>query len=94
MQRARFAFGGARRVVPASAPGRMPRVRAMASNFNPGQFIREVRHETSKVTWPGRRETAITTAMVLAFTVLAATFLFLVDQVLSMGVSYILGVGG
>ncbi|SDG54672.1 protein translocase subunit secE/sec61 gamma [Limimonas halophila] len=66
----------------------------MASKFNPGQFIREVRHETSKVTWPSRRETAITTVMVLAFTALAAIFLFLVDQVISLGVSFILGVGG
>jgi len=67
---------------------------SMVAKFNPGQFIREVRFETSKVTWPGRRETAITTAMVLAFTILAATFLFLVDQVLSVVVQFILGVGG
>ncbi|MBT5415427.1 MAG: preprotein translocase subunit SecE [Rhodospirillaceae bacterium] len=61
---------------------------------NPGQFVREVRQEASKVTWPTRKETGITTAMVLGMTVLASLFLFLVDQVLSVGVRALLGLGG
>ncbi|MDA0703904.1 MAG: preprotein translocase subunit SecE [Proteobacteria bacterium] len=61
---------------------------------NPGQFVREVRQEGRKVTWPTRKETGVTTAMVLGMTVLASLFLFLVDQVLSVGIRALLGLGG
>ncbi len=61
---------------------------------SPAQFVREVRQEMARVTWPTRKETAITTAMVMAMTVLAALFFFLVDQVLGWGVRLILGLGG
>ena len=64
------------------------------AKVNPGQFIREVRREVSKVTWPTRKETAITTGMVFLMVVLAAVFFFLVDQVLAFGVRQILGLGG
>ena len=60
---------------------------------SPAQFIREVRQETSKVTWPTRKETAITTAMVFVMVVLAAIFFFLVDSVISNAIQFILGVG-
>ena len=42
------------------------------AKINPGQFVREVRQEVSKVTWPTRKETAITTGMVFLMVVLAA----------------------
>ncbi|MAN63369.1 MAG: preprotein translocase subunit SecE [Parvibaculum sp.] len=61
---------------------------------NPVQFVREVRSETSKVTWPTRRETIVTTVMVFIMVVMAAVFFFLADQVLSYGVSFVLGLGG
>ena len=64
------------------------------AKINPGQFVREVRQEVSKVTWPTRKETAITTGMVLLMVVLAALFFFLIDQVLAFGVRQILGLGG
>ena len=63
------------------------------AKINPGQFVREVRQEVSKVTWPTRKETLITTGMVLLMVVLAALFFFLVDQVLAFGVRQILGLG-
>jgi len=59
-----------------------------------GDFIREVRQETAKVTWPTRKETLITTGMVFAMSILAAIFFFFVDQILSFGVRLILGLGG
>jgi len=62
--------------------------------INPGQYIREVRREVSKVTWPTRKETMITTAMVFIMVFLSALFFFLIDQVLSQGVRLILGLGG
>ena len=60
----------------------------------PAEFARQVRQETAKVTWPTRKETLITTAMVFAMSILAAIFFFFVDQILSFGVRLILGLGG
>jgi preprotein translocase subunit SecE len=57
------------------------------------QFVQQVRQEVSKVTWPTRKETMITTAMVFVMSVMAAIFFLLVDQILSLGVKYILGLG-
>jgi preprotein translocase subunit SecE len=63
------------------------------AKVSPGQFIREVRQEAAKVTWPSRKETLVTTAMVFAMSVLAAVFFFFVDWVLSFGVRLIFGLG-
>lgn len=60
---------------------------------NPFTFIQQVRQETAKVTWPTRRETLISSAMVLAFAFIAAIFFFLADQVIAFGVELILGIG-
>lgn len=46
---------------------------------NPFQFIQQVRAETAKVVWPSRRETMLTTVMVLIMSAIAAVFFFLVD---------------
>ena len=64
------------------------------TKFNPGQYIREVRQEVAKVTWPTRKETTITTGMVFLMVFLAAIFFFVADQLLSMLVRFILGFGG
>ena len=60
---------------------------------DPGQFIQEVRQEISKVTWPTRKETTVTTGMVFIMVFLAAGFFFLIDQLLGWGVSLIIGLG-
>jgi len=64
------------------------------AKVNPGQFIREVRREVSKVTWPTRKETMVTTAMVFVMAFMAAIFFFGVDLILSWIVRLILGLGG
>lgn len=61
---------------------------------NPLEFIQQVRSEASKVTWPTRRETLITTVMVFIMVALAMVFFFLVDTGLSYIVSLLLGLGG
>jgi preprotein translocase subunit SecE len=61
---------------------------------SPGQFVREVRQETSKVTWPSRKEATVSTVMVVIMVILASLFFLLIDQVLSLGVRTILGLGG
>jgi preprotein translocase subunit SecE len=60
---------------------------------SPAQFIREVRQELAKVTWPSRRELVATTVSVFAMSALAALFFFVVDQVIAVAVQLILGVG-
>ena len=65
----------------------------MAEKLNPFAFLQQVRSEVSKVTWPTRRETVITTAMVFAFSVLASIFFLIADQAMGWVVATILGVG-
>jgi len=62
----------------------------MAAKTNPFTFFQQVRAETAKVTWPTRRETLITTAMVFVMVILAAVFFFAVDQILGWGVGALL----
>ena len=57
------------------------------------KFIQEVRAETAKVTWPSRRETAITTAMVFVMVALASIFFFAADQIILVVVNLLLRVG-
>jgi preprotein translocase subunit SecE len=61
---------------------------------NPFDFLQQVRSEAAKVTWPTRKETMITTAMVFVMVVLACVFFLVVDQVLGWGVRLVLGLGG
>jgi len=58
------------------------------------EFFRQVRQEANKVTWPTRKETLVTTAMVFAMSIVAAIFFFIVDWVISHAVKAILGGGG
>ncbi|GEQ99344.1 protein translocase subunit SecE [Iodidimonas gelatinilytica] len=61
---------------------------------SPAQFVRQVRQELDKVTWPSRRETSITTVMVGIMVALTSVFFVIVDIGLSWGVKTILGLGG
>jgi preprotein translocase subunit SecE len=63
------------------------------AKLNPFKFMQEVRQETNKVTWPSRKETGITTAMVFIFAAVAAIFFLLADQVIRMAVTLVLGIG-
>ena len=64
------------------------------AKISPIEFIRQVRQETSKVTWPTRKETMVTTGMVFVMVFLMAVFFFFVDQILAFGVQMLLGLGG
>lgn len=64
------------------------------AKVNPGQFIQQVRAEASKVFWPSRKETMLTTVMVFIMATLAAVFFFLVDQIIGLGVDQVIGLGG
>jgi preprotein translocase subunit SecE len=64
------------------------------AKINPFQFVQQVRSEGAKVTWPTRRETAITTLMVFVMVALATVFFFLADQIMGWGVGFLLGTAG
>lgn len=57
---------------------------------SPAKFIAEVRSETSKVVWPTRKETALTTVMVFLLSTVAAIFFFMVDLLLNYGVQAVI----
>ena len=60
---------------------------------NPFEFLQQVRSETAKVVWPSRRETLITTGMVMLMVVLTSVFYLVVDEGLRVAVSLALGLG-
>ena len=63
------------------------------ARLNAAEFIQQVRQETSRVTWPSRKETMVTTGMVFVMVFVAAGFFFVVDQVMSYGVRMLFGLG-
>jgi preprotein translocase subunit SecE len=65
----------------------------MAERTNPITFLQQVRAETAKVVWPTRRETTISTIMVLVMAVLASIFFLVADLAISYGVQFLLGLG-
>ena len=60
---------------------------------NPFEFVQQVRAEAAKVIWPTRRETLITTGLVLLLVVFTSVFFLVVDEVLRTIVSLVLGFG-
>ena len=60
---------------------------------NPFQFMQDVRAEAVKVAWPTRRETLITTGMVVVMVVLASAFFVTVDQIARVVVGFVIGLG-
>jgi preprotein translocase subunit SecE len=64
------------------------------AKLNIAEFAQQVRQEASRVTWPSRKETMVTTGMVFLMVFIAAAFFFVVDQVMSYGVRLVFGVQG
>ena len=63
------------------------------AKLDPAQYVREVRAEVAKVTWPTRKETLITTGLVLALSALAAVFFLVADQVIALAMRGLFGLG-
>lgn len=66
---------------------------AVLAKLDPTGFIREVRQEVARVTWPTRKETLITTGLVLGLSALAAVFFLVVDQVIAFVMRLLFGLG-
>jgi len=64
------------------------------AKVSPGEFVRQVRQETSKVTWPTRQETITSVLMVFVMVIVVALFFFVVDLGLSAIVQFVLSLGG
>ena len=60
---------------------------------NPAQFVRQVRHEMQKVTWPERKDTFISSAIVILLVVLFSLFFLATDQIWSKGLQWIIETG-
>jgi preprotein translocase SecE subunit len=51
---------------------------------NTGTFLREVRHEMSKVTWPDRAQLRSATIAIVIFVMIIGFIIFLMDWVLRL----------
>ncbi len=60
---------------------------------NPFEFLQQVRAEGSKITWPTRRETMITTGLVVLMVFVASLFFIAVDQTIRIAVRFIMSIG-
>ncbi len=56
----------------------------------PGEFVRQVRAESSKVVWPTRQETITTTIMVMIMMTILALFFLGIDSVFNWVVQSLL----
>ena len=57
---------------------------------SPGEFIRQVRTETSKVVWPTREETVRTAIFVFIMMVILSLFFLAIDSVFGAVVNWLL----
>ena len=60
---------------------------------SPAKFVREVRQEVQKITWPERRDTLISSAIVILLIVLFSLFFLLTDQIWSFSIKKIIQIG-
>ena len=60
------------------------------AKVSPGEYIRQVRTEASRVHWPTRKETISTAIMVFVMTIMLAIFFFIVDGTFSTVVRWLL----
>ncbi len=63
------------------------------AKVGPFEFLQQVRSETAKVVWPSRRETLVTSIMVVIMAVTTSIFFLLADQIFSKAIGFILTLG-
>ena len=61
--------------------------------INPAQFVRQVRQEMQKVTWPEKKDTFMSAAIVIILIILFALFFLLIDQIWSFSIKKIIQIG-
>ena len=60
---------------------------------SPALFIRQVRQELQKVTWPEKRDTFLSSAIVILLIILFSLFFLLTDQIWSFSIKKIIQIG-
>jgi preprotein translocase subunit SecE len=65
----------------------------LMARVSPGEFVRQVRTEAGKISWPSRKEVVQTTILVLIMTSILAVFFLGVDQILGRLVRFLLNLG-
>jgi len=56
-------------------------------------FLKEVRVEATKVSWPSRKELRDSTVIVIVMTMIMAAIIFVLDQILNLGLRQLFRVG-
>ena len=60
---------------------------------SPALFVRQVRQELQKVTWPQKRDTFISSGIVILLVILFSLFFLLTDQIWSYSIKKIVEIG-
>ena len=58
---------------------------------NPAQFVRQVKQEIAKITWPSKQEVIQGTVTVVVMCAILAVFLFVVDTIFAVTIRRIIG---
>jgi preprotein translocase subunit SecE len=61
------------------------------TSTSPALFLRQVRQEMSKVSWPSRRETTVSVVLVFILSIILGIYFLIVDRLLAAGVQLIFG---
>jgi len=69
----------------------MSDLKKLMAKPTPGQFVREVRQEMSKVTWAGRRDTSISVLLVFIFCMILGVYFMIIDWILGRGITWLFG---
>ena len=78
---------------PATPAKRKENMNIEKKKTSPALFVRQVRQELQKVTWPQRRDTFISSAIVILLIVLFSLFFLLTDQIWSFSIRKIIEIG-
>ena len=60
---------------------------------SPAQFVRQVRQEILKVTWPEKKDTFMSSAIVIILIILFSLFFLMTDQIWSFSIKKIIQIG-
>ena len=58
---------------------------------NPINFLRTVKQELFKITWPTKKETLMGSITVIVLAVIASLFFLLLDQIFKTGLNFLIG---
>lgn len=77
----------------ASEGKRFKMAKTTEKKSGPIAFLRQVKSEAKKVTWPTRQETTVSTIAVFVMVTIASVFLYFSDQVIAWAVRLIMSIG-